>query len=88
MGLFLFSLAALAASLPFGATVATDPSATGPARRAPGAEASATVTVRILRHPARIGSSFGPPAPHMQPRAVRIEAADRTLVDALVYDFE
>ncbi len=85
MGMFLLSLA-LAASNPFGAS--TGNLATGPARRATGAEASATVTVRILNHAARIGSEFGPPAPDMQPRAARIEAADRTMGDALIYDFE
>jgi len=87
MGIFLVSLA-LAASNPIGASAATGTLVTGPARRATGAEASATVTVRILNRTARIGSEFGPPAPDMQTRAARIEAADRTMVDALIYDFE
>ena len=46
------------------------------------------MTVRILRDPALIGSEFGSPAPYMQPRSARIEAADRTMVDAFIYDFE
>jgi len=46
------------------------------------------VTVRIIHAPALIGSGFGPPAPHMQPRSARFEAADRTMVDALIFDFE
>jgi|GEM_PF-4810026 len=84
MGVFLLCLA-LAASSPTGS--AADGLAAGPARRSTVAEASATVSVRILRDPALIGSEFGPPAPNMQPRAARIEGADRTLVDALIYDF-
>ncbi len=85
MSVFLLSLA-LAASTPSKATVVQV--APGAVRRASGAEASATVSVRILHAPALIGSAYGPPAPNMQPRSTQIEAADRTMVDAIIYDFE
>jgi len=88
MGVFLFSLAALAAATPLAGAATDAVAAASPARRSAGAGASATVTVRILRHSARIGPEFGPPAPFMEPRAAQLVAADGTSVDAIIYDFE
>ncbi|HXG99769.1 MAG TPA: hypothetical protein VNI79_05070 [Sphingomicrobium sp.] len=83
MGLFLISLA-IAATAPLAGPALRS----SPASRSSGAEASARVTVRILRSSASIGSIYGPPAPLMRPRSAHITAADGSSVPALIYDFE
>ncbi len=79
MAMLLLSIAALAVQAP-------------PPQRAVratgGAEARATVTARIISHPARIGAQFPPPAAGMVPRPMRIAATDGSLAEALIYEFE
>ena len=53
-----------------------------------GPSATVTVSARIISASARIGPSYGPPAPRMLARRTSVSAADGRAVAALVYDFE
>lgn len=86
-------LAAIAMSAPPAAParngLAAVPASGGAAgARSRGAEATATITARVLSSSARVGAGLGPPLPAMTPRPATITAADSSQVDALVYDFE
>ena len=77
------ALSAAPAAVPRGAD------SISPARRfAGGASASFTVSARIVRGSARVGTGRAPPAPGMVPRMATVSAADGRAVPALVYDFE
>jgi hypothetical protein len=83
----LLALAALTApTIGDGATRASGATAT--ATRFAGATATVRVSARIVRDSARIGASFGAPAPTMVARRMTLAAADGSAVPALVYDFE
>jgi hypothetical protein len=93
MGYFL----AMAACLPLLALAAllAPTSSDGQARsgaatatRVSGASATVRVSARIIRDSARVGASFGAPAPNMVARRMMLAAADGTAVPALVYDFQ
>jgi hypothetical protein len=81
----LLALAALATpTIGDGATRSSGATAT----RFAGATATVRVSARIVRDSARIGASFGAPAPTMVARRMTLAAADGSAVPALVYDFE
>ncbi|MDQ3144029.1 MAG: hypothetical protein M3Q57_04020 [Pseudomonadota bacterium] len=79
MAVFLLSIAALAVQAP-------PPQKAE--RAAGGAQASANVTARIISRPARIGADLPPPMAGMVPRPMRTAAADGSLADALIYEYE